>query len=156
VFEEWLQIGKIRLEKGYAFSMKRPLYKVTTADGIRNALYMKEESMNLWELDVIGSVANLENIVFWTRNEAKKTFFVLNGAINHYPDFIAYTKSGKIILMESKGDHLDGSDSQQKIALGAHWEKAMHGKGFYFMIFKEKKVVGGFLKSDFLRRLSQL
>lgn len=156
VFEEWLQIGKIRLEKGYSFSLKRPLYKVTTADGIRNALYMKEESMNSWELDVIGSVANLENIEFWTRNEAKKTFFMLNGATNHYPDFIAYTKSGKIILIESKGDHLDGSDSQQKIALGAHWEKAMHGKGFYFMIFKEKKVAGGFLKSDFLRRLSQL
>lgn len=156
VFDEWLQIGKIALQNGYAFPEKRPLYKVTTADGIRKSLYNKEESMNTWEEDVIGSVANLDNIEFWTRNEAKKSFFVLNGHINHYPDFIALTKNRRVILIETKGDFLDGSDSRAKMALGAQWEKAMRGQGFYFMIFKDKKVEGGFQKADFLRRLAAL
>jgi len=156
VFEEWLQTGKITLEKGFIFAEQRALFKVTTADGIRNALYKKEESMNAWESEVISSVANLENIVFWTRNEAKKIFYYLNGYVNHYPDFIALTKSSKIIIIETKGDFLDGSDSLNKIRLGALWEKAMHGKGFYFMIFDKKDVAGGFKKADFLRRLREL
>ena len=35
--------------------------------------------------------------------------------LNHYPDFIIQTKSGKTILLETKGDHLD---AEQKIRLG--------------------------------------
>lgn len=48
----------------------------------------------------------MENILFWTRNSDKRGFRI-NGFINHYPDFIIQTKSGKTIVLETKGDHLD-------------------------------------------------
>jgi len=33
--------------------------------------------------------------------------FYLNGAINHYPDFIVKTRNGRIVLVETKGDNTD-------------------------------------------------
>lgn len=59
----------------------------------------------------------MNNIAFWHRNIERKGFKI-KGFVNHYPDFIIYTKSGKTILLETKGDHLD---AEQKIRLGNLW-----------------------------------
>ncbi|MBR6403979.1 MAG: restriction endonuclease, partial [Eubacterium sp.] len=66
--------------------------------------------------------------------------FRLNGYINHYPDFIVKTKSGKIILIEAKGDYLDGDDSKSKLKLGRKWQSQAGHLYRYFMVFKDKEL----------------
>lgn len=51
------------------------------------------------------------------------------------------TKSGKLVLIEAKGDYLDGDDSKDKLELGRKWQQ-QSGKDYrYFMVF-EKKMLG--------------
>lgn len=48
------------------------------------------------------------------------------------------TKDGKIVLIEAKGDYLDGDDSKSKLRLGRKWA-AQAGRMYrYFMVFKDK------------------
>ena len=90
----------------------------------------------------IGTSSNIE---FWHRNLERGKGFYINGfKANHYPDFILRTKSGKTILIETKGDHLDGSDSEGKCRLGNEWEKQAGHDFSYFMIFDKKEVDGAF------------
>jgi type III restriction enzyme len=50
--------------------------------------------MNGYEERVINDIANMDNILVWTRNIEKRGFRI-NGYINHYPDFIIQTKKTK-------------------------------------------------------------
>ena len=68
---------------------------------LEKSLYEKEGSVNDYEQSFIESISHLPNIVFWHRNESRNGF-VINGWINHYPDFLLYTTSGKIIALETK------------------------------------------------------
>ncbi len=112
---------------------------------IGNSLYEKEGSMNNFEEKVIMEIGTSSNIEFWHRNLEKGKGFYINGfKANHYPDFILRTKSGKTILIETKGDHLDGSDSEGKCRLGNEWEKQAGNDFAYFMIFDKKEVDGAF------------
>ena len=72
------------------------------------------------------NIANLPNIRFWHRN-IEKSGFRINGFINHYPDFIVRTVSGKIIILETKEDDRDNSDSVRKLKFRNPylWEIAM-------------------------------
>ena len=101
--------------------------------------------MNGFEEKVIMEIGTSSNIAFWHRNLDKSKGFFINGfKANHYPDFILQTKSGKTILIETKGDYLDGSDSAGKCRLGNEWEK-LAGENFaYFMIFEKKGIDGAF------------
>lgn len=83
------------------------------------------------------ALTGLENIKWWHRNISRKGF-VVNGFINHYPDFIVMTEKGKIVLIETKGDHLDNDQNRKKLILSHKWrEKA--GEPFrYYMIFRRK------------------
>lgn len=108
---------------------------------IGNSLYEREGSMNGFEERVAMELGTLSNIKFWHRNLSRGKGFYINGfTSNHYPDFILRTKSGKIILIESKGGHLDGSDSEAKCRLGIEWEKQAGSDFAYFMIFGEKEI----------------
>lgn len=112
---------------------------------IGNSLYEREGSMNNFEEQVIMEIGTSSNIVFWHRNLERGKGFYINGfKANHYPDFILLTKSGKIILIETKGDHLDGTDSAAKCRLGNEWEKQAGQNYAYFMIFDKKEVDGAF------------
>ena len=42
--------------------------------------------------------------------------FVVNG-FNHYPDVIVMPQKGKIVLTETKGDHLDNKHNRKKLTL---------------------------------------
>ena len=66
------------------------------------SLYEAEESGNKFETELIQAITGLPNIRWWHRNIAR-TGFAINGFINHYPDFIVRTRSGKIIIIETKG-----------------------------------------------------
>ena len=48
------------------------------------------------------------------------------------------TKSGKLILVEAKGDHLDGDNSKTKLKLGRVWQGKAGSNYRYFMVYKDK------------------
>jgi type III restriction enzyme len=73
--------------------------------------------------------------------------FRINGFINHYPDFIIQTKNGKIVILETKGDHLD---AEQKIRLGNLWAWKAGNDYRYFMVYERRTVDGAYNLEDFL------
>ena len=152
-FARDVQFDKIVVKPNYKFVKEiNPLYVI---DGLPKTLYEKEGKINDTEWTMINQLASLDNVLFWTRNN-DRTGFCLNGFINHYPDFIVITKSGKVLLIETKGDFLDGSDSASKIKLGQLWESKAGNNYRYFMIYKNKNVEGAIKLDDFLQRVKSL
>jgi type III restriction enzyme len=116
-----------------------------TGSSIGNSLYEREGAMNGFEERVAMEIGTSSNIIFWHRNLERGKGFYINGfKANHYPDFILQTKSGKTILIETKGDHLDGSDSEAKCRLGNEWERQAGPNFSYFMVFDKKEIKGAF------------
>ena len=62
----------------------------------------------------------MNNVRWWHRNIARKGFSI-NGAINAYPDLMVKTESGKLLLIETKGDQLENSESKEKAETVAKW-----------------------------------
>ena len=98
--------------------------------------------MNGFEERVAMEIGTSSNVAFWHRNLERGKGLLINGFVNHYPDFIVKMKNGKTILVETKGDHLDGSDSQQKLRLGEKWASKAGDNYRYFMVFKSDKLDG--------------
>lgn len=94
----------------------------------------------------------MENIAFWTRNIERRGFCI-NGYINHYPDFIIRSKSGKTIILETKGDHLD---AEQKIRLGTAWAHKAGNAYRYFMVYENRSVNGAYTLDAFLSTIRAL
>lgn len=137
-FDKWLDNGKIICRESYSFpSVITPS---DTIDSIPNSLYVAEKNdMNIFERKVLDVIASQENILWWHRDIERKGFR-LNGYINHYPDFIVRTKSGKTVLIEAKGDYLDGDDSKSKLKLGRKWQSQAGSSYRYFMVFENKEL----------------
>lgn len=98
--------------------------------------------MNDFERGVIDKIANLDSVVFWHRNLERGKGFYINGFVNHYPDFIVKMKNGNIIIIETKGDDRDNSDSKRKIRLGKLWASKAGENYRYFMVFNNAKLDG--------------
>ena len=47
------------------------------------------------------------------------------------------TQSGRIILVEPKGEHLKNDDSREKIELGRAWKNAAGSQFRYYMVFRD-------------------
>ena len=77
----------------------------------------------------------------------------LNGFVNHYPDFIIQTKSGKTVLLETKGDHLD---AEQKIRLGGLWASKAGNDYRYFMVYERRTVDNAYKLEDFLKGIEMI
>lgn len=72
-------------------------------DVIPKSLYTAEEDVNGYESKVAWELSALSNIRWWHRNISRKGF-AINGAVTAYPDLIVMTESGKLLLVETKGD----------------------------------------------------
>ena len=68
------------------------------------------------------------------------------------------TDKGNVVIVEVKGPHLDGSDSQAKAELGRIWADNAGQRFKYFMVFlKDGDAVQGALKIDaFLNTIEKL
>jgi type III restriction enzyme len=138
-FYELTKIRTIFSEPNWVFP--EMILPGTPGPSITKSLYEQEASMNNFEAKVITEIAAMQNVVFWHRNFVKGNGFAINGyKSNHYPDFIVYTKSGKIIIIETKGDHYDNSDSAAKCRLGNTWAEKAGIDFYYFMIFDKKEI----------------
>lgn len=136
-FQTWLDTGKIICKPSYAF----PPY-ITPAEAISsipNSLYEAERNdMDSLEIRALNQViACSESVLWWHRNEERKGF-VINGYINHYPDFIVMLQSGRLLLVETKGDYLDNTDTDRKLKLGRAWQNKAGDQYRYFMVFDQK------------------
>lgn len=142
-FNDLIKSRKIKVMSNW--NLPEAIVPGNLGSSIGNSLYEREGSMNNFEEKVIMEIGTSSNIVFWHRNLERGKGFYINGfKANHYPDFILYTKSGKTILVETKGDHLDNTDSAAKCRLGNEWEKQAGHDFAYFMIFDQKKVDGAY------------
>jgi type III restriction enzyme len=149
-FKDFLDTDKVFIKS--SFTLPTSIAPGDTAKDITKSLYEKEGSMNGFEERVINEIGNMTNIAFWTRNIERKGFKI-NGFVNHYPDFIIQSKSGKTILLETKGDHLD---AEQKIRLGRLWASKAGNNYRYFMVYERRTVDGAYKLEDFLNIIKDI
>ncbi|MGZ3862628.1 MAG: DEAD/DEAH box helicase [Bacteroidia bacterium] len=149
-FSEFLDTDRIFMKPSYV--LPQSISPGETSKSITKSLYEKEGNMNGFEEKVINEIGNMANITFWTRNIDRRGFRI-NGFINHYPDFIIQTKSGKIVLLETKGDHLD---AEQKISLGNYWKQKAGNEYRYFMVYEKRVVDGAYKLEDFLKLMREM
>jgi len=153
-FVKYLDIDKIIIKPNFKFN--KNIIPKNTSTSISKSLYEKEGLMNNFEQDIIMKISNLETVAFWHRNIEKSGFCINGFKSNHYPDFIVQMKNGKTIIIETKGDHLDGSDSKQKLELGQTWANKCGSKFRYFMVFETKKLEGAKTVSELIDILKEL
>lgn len=160
-FSNWLTTQKIKLRP--SFSLPATITPSDNAPAISKSLYVTESGMNNLEGKVIRGVAELENIVWWHKNLARSKGFVINGFLNHYPDFIVLTQSKNIVVVETKGDDRDNSDSKDKLKLGRIWEsqanQIAHKTGYryhYMMVFESNPIEGAHTTGDVLKLIEAL
>ena len=133
-FARWLETERIVCRPSYRLPVC--IHPMDNTDMIGGSLYQAEEDMNQLEQDLVMELTALPNVRWWHRNIAKHGFCI-NGFINHYPDIMLMTNSGKIILVETKGEHLKNDDSRDKIFLGQAWRNAAGSQFRYYMVFAD-------------------
>ena len=135
-FALMLDSGEIACQDS-GYHLPNHIYLTHTCMGIPKTMYAEEEQCDTFEYGVIQKIAELDNVLCWHRNQERGKGFCLNGfSNNHYPDFIVILKSGHVILIETKGRHLDNSDSRSKIKLGRTWANKAGSKYRYFMVYE--------------------
>ncbi|RYE19513.1 MAG: restriction endonuclease, partial [Sphingobacteriaceae bacterium] len=149
-FKEYLDTDKVFIKA--SFTLPKSISPVQSSKDITKSLYEKEANMNGFEERVINEIGNMQNIAFWTRNMDRRGFKI-NGFINHYPDFIIQTKSGKTLILETKGDHLD---AEQKIRLGSLWANKAGNNYRYFMVYERRTVDGAYKLDEFLNLIREI
>lgn len=131
-FKNMLETGKIECLP--SFRLKREINPGNPFGLLSKSLYRSEQAVNGFELKVIEKVSSLPNIKWWHRN-MDRLEFCINGYMNHYPDFIVMTNSGKIVMVETKGEHLTSNDdSREKAELGKIWQAQSGSKFRYYMV----------------------
>lgn len=153
-FNDLLDIDRIVVQPQFCFP--GIIAPSANAPALPKSLYGTEASMGGFEGRVINDIANLESVQWWHRNLSRGKGFRINGFLNHYPDFILKMKSGKIVLVEAKGDDRDNTDSELKLRLGKLWESKSGGAFKYMMVFENNPVDGAERLSDALKKLAQL
>ena len=135
-FFTWLDRGKIVCEPSYR--LPAAIHPTSSTAIYGRSLYEAEEDMNALEQDLVKRLTAIPNVLWWHRNIARHGF-AINGYFNHYPDIMIMTQSGKIILAETKGEHLKNDDSQEKIELGAACRNAAGNRYRYYMVFRDEE-----------------
>jgi type III restriction enzyme len=153
-FGDMLDVDRIAVQP--SFELPESITPSANASAVPKSLYTTEAAMGNFERRLINDIANLDSVQWWHRNLSRGKGFRINGFLNHYPDFIVKTKTGKIIALETKGDDRDNTDSELKLKLGKLWESKA-GRDFrYMMVFENNPVDGAERLSDALKKISQL
>ena len=156
MFYEWVEQDKISCLPSY--KLPREISPTNTIASIPKSLYSEEENFDTeYERKVVMELSSLNNVRWWHRNIARKGFLI-NGAINAYPDLMVKTESGKLLLIETKGDQLENSESKEKAETGAKWAE-MAGRMYkYYMVFETKNpgYNGAYSYEEFMRIVKEL
>ena len=156
MFYEWVEQDKISCQPSY--KLPKEINPTETIASIPKSLYNEEEKFDTeYERKVVMELSSLNNIKWWHRNMARKGF-AINGAVNAYPDLMVRTESGKLLLIETKGDQLENSESREKAETGAKWAE-MAGRMYkYYMVFETKNpgYNGAYSYEEFMRIVKEL
>lgn len=156
MFYEWVEQDKISCQPSY--KLPKEISPTETIASIPKSLYNEEEKFDTeYERKVVMELSSLNNIKWWHRNMARKGF-AINGAVNAYPDIMVRTESGKLLLIETKGDQLENSESREKAETGAKWAE-MAGRMYkYYMVFETKNpgYNGAYSYEEFMRIVKEL
>lgn len=141
------------------YSMKLSITLPEHTSQYLKTLYKEEDNnINSLEEKFMTKVSSLSNVKWWHRN-LERNEFALNGYLNHYADFIIETNGGNIILVETKGEHLDGDDTKKKLELGTLWSTySGPSKYKYFMAFDRSPLNedGADLIDNIIQKISRL
>lgn len=156
MFYEWVEQDKISCQPSY--KLPKEISPTETIASIPKSLYNEEEKFDTeYERKVVMELSSLNNIKWWHRNMARKGF-AINGAVNAYPDLMVRTESGKLLLVETKGDQLENSESREKAETGAKWAE-MAGRMYkYYMVFETKNpgYNGAYSYEEFMKIVKEL
>ncbi len=142
---------------GYEMKMSITLPE-HTSQYLRTLYKEEDNNVNSLEVKFMTKVSSLTNVKWWHRN-IERIEYSLNGYLNHYVDFIVETKNGAIILVETKGEHLDGDDSKKKLELGNLWSTYSGPTKYkYFMAFDRSPLSedGADLLDNIIQKISRL
>lgn len=154
-FKKMVLVGKITVEPNFLF--RKTIVPGTLGKSLGKSLYEREGSMNGFEERVIGELAALSNVLFWHRNLGRGKGFAINGfKSNHYPDFIILTRNGTVIVLETKGDDRDNSDSAAKNRLGLEWARQAGKQYRYLMVFDTHRLPDTHTVSEVKELIGQL
>lgn len=118
-------------------------------------LYTEEAKMNGFEEEVMLQFSSYENVA-WRHKIIERQWFRINGFINHYPDFIIKLKNGKILIVETKWDDRDNSDSKKKLKLWKLRANAAWPNYSYIMVFNENPIDWAYTKAKFFEMLGEM
>ena len=153
-FYDLIERDRVFTEDTYTFPMV--ITPSESTDKVPKSLYEAEwDKMNGFERRTLDVIAGCEGVLWWHRIIEKKGFHI-NGFINHYPDFIVMMKSGKIVLVEAKGDDRDNGDSRTKLKLGKAWASQAGRMFKYYMTFDQNSIEGAYNLEDFAEVLRDL
>lgn len=138
-FEYRVNTKQIVMRPSYLLPTEQILTK-EKAPALDKKMYQEEEGFNGFERKVIEQVISLDCVRCWHRNQERGRGFCINGYVNAYPDFIVVLNNGVVVLVETKGNHLNGSDSHHKVAIGKKWADLAGGKFAYFMVFEGQPI----------------
>ncbi|MGM1019018.1 MAG: DEAD/DEAH box helicase [Bacillota bacterium] len=154
-FGKMIEEGKIICKDNYSF--KDEISPLNSISNISKSLYVEEDDINNFEYKVITEIVSLDNVKWWHRNIEKRGFCI-NGFINHYPDVIMMTNRGNLVVIEIKGDHLENTESKQKVKLGRSWQHQAGNQYRYYMVFENKdlKIEGAYQFDNFMELIKNL
>lgn len=136
MFRKWLETDLVQCQPMY--QMKESISPTTSISSIPKSLYEEEDGdLNDYEKKVVYELASLDNVKWWHRNISRKGF-AINGAVTAYPDVMVMLTDGKILMIETKGDHLDNPESKAKAATGSEWASQAGRLYKYYMVFQSK------------------
>lgn len=160
-FGHWLTTQKIKIR--LSFVLPPMIAPSENAPAIAKSLYVSEAGINSLEVRVIRRVADLDNVVWWHKNLERSKGFLINGFLNHYPDFVVLTKNKSIVIVETKGDDRDNTDSKDKLKLGKIWEaqanQLSHETGYryhYMMVFDTNRMDGAYSTAEVIELIQDL
>jgi len=107
MFRKWVETDIVQCQPMY--QMKESISPTTSISSIPKSLYEEDGDLNDYEKKVMYELASLDNVKWWHRNISRKGF-AINGAVTAYPDLMVMLTDGKILMIETKGDHLDNPD----------------------------------------------
>lgn len=153
-FYKWLDNGKIVCQESYVFPEVITPQSANASAPL--SLYEAEcDDMNNFEEELRDVFAGSERVEWWHRVIGRKGFRI-NAFMNHYPDFIVRMKSGRILVVEAKGDDRDNSDSRAKLKLGKQWASQAGNMYRYFMVFDNNPIEDAYKIDEFAEMLKTL
>lgn len=154
-FTHWVRVGEVFTQALY--TLPDEVHPVELYPPTANTLYEREERARSTDLEsnMADWLAGADNVRWWHRNHQTRGFS-LNGAINHFPDFIVRTQRDTVVLIETKGEHLKNDDSDTKVELGKLWQDCVGRDYRYIMVFDQVPVDGALNWQDAIDMLKRV